>query len=209
MADTTDDLGDEGWTALVGGMGQYRLGDLPGGTQVGATLTWSGDFTTLGGGQLANLRAGSGLAGENQSWAVFGNVWQYVQVFEDVPEGTLDLHDGRPDLKGWGVFLIWGVADQDTNPFNWSLSGGIGGRGLIPGRDQDVFGIGYFYNDLQQGGVVDRTQDLRSGEQGFEIFYEAQVTGWLHLTPDLQVVRPGFGNNDTAVVLGLRALVDF
>jgi porin len=100
------------------------------------------------------------------------------------------------------------VADNDTNPFNWSLAGGVGGRGLIPGREKDVFGVGYFYNGLEQGGVVDRTLDIRDGEQGFEVFYEAQLTPWLRLTPDVQVVRPGFGDNDTAVVLGLRLLLD-
>jgi porin len=204
-----DDLGDEGWNALIGALGQYRLAGLPGGVQLAASFVWSGDFTDLGGGQLLNLRSGAGLASESQSWNVVGNVWQYVQVFEDAPEGPLHLHDGRPDLRGWGVFLLWGVADNDTNPFNWSLAAGIGGRGLIPGREEDVFGIGYFYNELEQGGVVDRTIDIRDGEQGFEVFYEAQLTPWLRLTPDVQVVWPGLGDNDTAVVLGLRLLMDF
>ncbi|MBW2244011.1 MAG: carbohydrate porin [Deltaproteobacteria bacterium] len=54
-----------------------------------------------------------------------------------------------------------------------------------------------------------RTVGLRSSEQGIEIFYEAQLTGWLHVTPDLQVVRPAFSGNHTAVVLGLRVLIDF
>ena len=202
-------LGDQGWNAIIGGLAQYRLAGLPGGAQLAGSFVWDGDFSDLGGGQLLNLRAGTGLQGEDTSWSVIGNAWQYVQVFEDVSERPLNLHDGRPDLKGWGVFLMWGVADEDTNPFQWSLSGGVGGKGLIPGRDEDVFGIGYFYNELQSGGVVDRTQDLRSGEQGFEIYYEAEITPWLHLTPDLQVIRPGLGNNDTAVVLGLRTLIDF
>jgi porin len=209
LTDGLDSLGDDGWNALIGGMAQYKLAGLPGGAQVAGSFVWDGDFTDIGGGQLLNLRAGAGLAGEDKSWNVVGNVWQYVQVFEDVSERSLDLHDGRPDLRGWGVFLMWGVADQDTNPFQWSFSGGVGGKGLIPGREEDVFGIGYFYNELEQGGVVDRTQNLRDGEQGFEIYYEAEVTPWLHLTPDLQVVRPGLGDNDTAVVLGLRALIDF
>ncbi len=207
--DGLDDLGDKGWNALIGSRTQYRLGELPGGAQLGGSFVWSGDFTDIGGGQLNNIIAGAGLDQESKSWAIFGNVWQYVQIFEDTSERPMNHHDGRPDLRGWGFFLMWGVADEDTNPFKWSLAGGVGGRGLIPGREEDVFGIGYFYNGLQQGGVVDRTQDLRSAEQGFEIFYEAQVTGWLHVTPDLQVVRPAFGDNDTAVVLGLRVLVDF
>ena len=204
-----DTLGDEGWNLVVGGLGQYRLAGLPGGAQLWGSYVWNGDFTDLGGGQLLNLRSGAGLALESESWNVSGSVWQYVQVFEDIPEGPLHLHDGQPDLRGWGVFLIWGVADENTNPFNWSLAAGIGGRGLIPGREDDVVGIGYFYNRLNQGGVVDRMIDLRNGEQGFEVFYEAALTPWLHLTPDLQVVEPGPGENDTAVILGLRLLVDF
>ena len=107
---------------------------------------------------------------------------------------------------------MWGVADEDTNPLNWSLAGGVGGRGLIPGREEDVFGIGYFYNDLQQGDVVDRTLDLRSAEQGFEIFYEAQVTGWLHVTPDLQVnvspaIREEFENGRNYYAYDNKSLI--
>ncbi len=98
---------------------------------------------------------------------------------------------------------------QDTNPFKWSVAGGVGGRGLIPGREEDVFGIGYFYNSLQREGVVAPSRRLRTAEQGFGIFYEAQLTGWFRLTPDVQVVRSGLGGADTAVVLGLRALGDF
>jgi porin len=209
LTDGLSELGDKGWNATIAGMAQYRLAGLPGGAAVSGAYVWDGDFTDIGGGQFLNLRAGAGLESEDKSWSVAGNVWQYVQVFEDVGERPLDLHDGRPDFKGWGVFLMWGVNDEDTNPFQWSLAAGVGGKGLIPGRDNDVFGIGYFYNELEQGGVVDRTQDLRSGEQGFEIYYEAEITPWLHLTPDLQVIRPGLGNNDTAVVLGLRTLIDF
>jgi len=202
-----DDLGDDGWNALMGALVQYRLAGLPGGAQLGVSVVWDGDFTKLGDGQLLNL--GQGLATDDESWNVFGNVWQYVQVFEDAGAAPLHLDNGRPDLRGWGVFAIWGVADEDTNPFKWSLAGGIGGRGLIPGREDDVFGVGYFYNRLQQGGIVDSMLDFRPGEQGFEIFYEAALTPWMHLTPDLQVVEPGPSGNDTAVILGLRLLVDF
>ena len=101
------------------------------------------------------------------------------------------------------------MADENTNSFNWPLAAGVGGRGLIPGREDDVVGIGYFYNRIQQSGVVDRTIGLRSGEQGFEVFYEAALTPWLRLTPDLQVIEPGLDENDTAVILGLLLLIDF
>jgi hypothetical protein len=91
-----DDLGDEGWNAIIGALGQYRLAGLPGGAQLAGSFVWSGEFSDLGGGSLLGLRAGEGLASERQSWNVVGNVWQYVQVFEVAPEGPLHLHDGRP-----------------------------------------------------------------------------------------------------------------
>lgn len=200
-------LGDDGWTAIIGGLGQYELAGLPGGVQVGVSVAWDGDFTQLGEGQFPNI--GQGVATNDQSWNVFGNVWQYVQVFDDAGEGPLDLHDGRPDRRGWGVFAIWGVADEDTNPFEWSLAGGLGGRGVIPGRGDDVFGIAYFYNHLQTGGVVSASANIGSQEQGLEVFYEIAVTQWLRLTPDLQVVGPGPNANDTVVVWGLRVTADF
>ena len=36
-----------------------------------------------------------------------------------------------------------------TKPTEWAVSGGIGGRGLIPSRDNDCFGVGYYYNSIQ------------------------------------------------------------
>ena len=45
--------------------------------------------------------------------------------------------------------------------------------------------------------------------QGGEIYYNAQITPWFHLTADLQVVEPALGANDTAVVAGMRAKLEF
>ena len=90
----------------------------------------------------------------------------------------------------------------------WSLAGGIGGRGILPDRPNDQFGIGYYYIDLISGPVADLI-GLEGSEQGVEIYYEAEVVPWFHVTPDLQIIDPGLSANDTAVVLGLRANVSF
>ena len=45
-----------------------------------------------------------------------------------------------------------GFADDDTNPIDLSISGGIGGRGLVPGRDDDTFGLGLSYADFDTNG---------------------------------------------------------
>ncbi len=44
---------------------------------------------------------------------------------------------------------------------------------------------------------------------GGEVYYNAEITPWFHLTGDLQVINPGPQALDTAVVLGLRAKIDF
>ena len=56
-----------------------------------------------------------------------------------------------------------------------------------------------------------------NSDQALEFFYNVAVTPWFRLTPDLQVLvparertlPPGATAIDTAVVLGLRAKIDF
>ena len=74
-------------------------------------------------------------------------------------------------------------------------------------------GAGYFYTgvsgDLKDFfGSVPGAPDLRD-LQGVELYYNAAVTTWFHLTGDLQVVQPAVSGNDTAVVLGLRGKINF
>ena len=41
-------------------------------------------------------------------------------------------------------------------------------------------------------------------EQGVELFYNAALTPWCHLTGDLQVVEPSSKNLQTTVLAGMR-----
>ncbi len=36
----------------------------------------------------------------------------------------------------------FGIADEETNPIESFYSIDIGGKGIIPGRDNDTFGVG-------------------------------------------------------------------
>jgi len=49
------------------------------------------------------------------------------------------------------------------------------------------------------------TQDA----QGFEVFYNIEVTPWAHITPDFQIVDPSIKAVDTSYIAGLRARIDF
>ena len=82
-------------------------------------------------------------------------------------------------------------------------------RGLIARREQDTIGVGYFYNGLS-GDMKNLFPPLPrpNDVQGVELYYNAAITPWFHLTADLQFVQPGVSANDTAVVLGLRGKID-
>ena len=41
------------------------------------------------------------------------------------------------------------------------------------------------------------------------MFYNIEALPWLHVTPDLQVIESSLKRVDTAVVLGVRAVIDF
>ena len=47
-----------------------------------------------------------------------------------------------------------GFAVQDKNPVKWFPGAGIGGRGMIPLRDNNTFGIGHYHTKIQENKVV-------------------------------------------------------
>ena len=57
--------------------------------------------------------------------------------------------------------------------------------------------------------TVNALVDKLRNEQGVELYYNARLTPWFQLTPDLQVVDPFQKQANPALVLGLRAKLDF
>ncbi len=49
----------------------------------------------------------------------------------------------------------------------------------------------------------------RGKEYGTELFYNVEVTPWLHITGDLQYVNPAEEQRDSDVVLGIRSNIRF
>ena len=77
-------------------------------------------------------------------------------------------------------------------------------------RPDDRMGIGYFYNGLSGplenlAAPVVPLRDVHGGE----VYYNAAVTPWFHLTLDLQAIQSDVQARDTALVLGLRGKIDF
>jgi porin len=164
-------------------------------------------FTSLNQDQRIFLETRT-IAKEKGSWMVYYNFDQYLY---EVKKGS---------GQGIGIFGRVGVSDGNPNPFRCFFSFGVGGKGIIPGRPLDRFGIGYYYvvaGHPRFTGLPGITRSLLRNEYGFEAFYNFAITPWLQLTPDIQVVRPaqktfsdtqGFiptrENVGTATVLGLR-----
>jgi porin len=108
---------------------------------------------------------------------------------------------------GWGVFARFGISDGDPNPVKLNLAGGLGGKGLLPQRRQDTWGVGVFYLDMSN---EDLLKGLNVGDEtGGELFYNIALTPWLHVTLDAQVIDSALPHSDTAWVFGVRTHLNF
>jgi porin len=119
-------------------------------------------------------------------------------------------------------------APDDQNLINFSFNGGVTVTAPLPTRDNDQAGI-----DIGVGNVSSRASDLdrdvavfsgspypvRGTETLIELTYQAQVTPWLIMQPDIQYVfNPGGGVQDpndatqnlqNEFIVGLRTIVTF
>ena len=179
---------------------------LPGHQRVG--WTWSDKVKTQLGqnprqlvAELIRYKLGLGPAPQleevGSDWALFYDFDQYLYV---VP-GSKD--------RGIGLFGRFGVTDGRANPVGSFYSLGVGGKGLIPKRENDSFGVAYYYLKASDklGPIGRRFLDGR--EQGMEVYYNIAVTPWLKITPSVQVIDPMLNGVDTTVVAGVRAKIDF
>jgi porin len=150
---------------------------------------------------------------EDDSWAVYYNFDQY-------------LYEPKKG-QGIGLFGRFAASDGDANPVHYFYSIGIGGKGIVPGRALDSFGLGYYYMDISHPkltGIFIDKEFLRD-EYGVEAYYNFAITPWMKLTPDIQFIRPAqkekasvasiippvINKEDigTATVLGLRLQLIF
>jgi len=144
---------------------------------------------------------------EQDSWNVFWNGWQYLSV-EPGSEEKIDVTNGRTDRQGYGLFGRAALADRSTNPVPWVVSGGLGGRGTIEGRDHDSWGVGYAYSEVRDEPIVTGLL-LDSATSRFEAYYSMALTPAVELTVDLQWADSIFAGVDPATLLGLRLRMQF
>lgn len=201
-----DDFG-EGTTWASEAQFRYQLGSLPGGQNVGFIYGFDNNFLVLG--DRFVFQPGQGLVAPttDETWAAYWSLWQYVFV-EQASDVPIDLLNGKQDHQGVGIFLRVGIADDDTSPIDFTFSGGIGGKGLIPTRDNDTCGIAFYYTGLESGRLAG-IAGIDDKSLGFEAYYNLHITPAAQLTFDVQVVESAQDSIDTAVVLGMRLNLQF
>lgn len=147
---------------------------------------------------------------EGDTWTVFYGFDQYL------------WHPGGDQTGGIGMFFDFGASDGDANPVQYSYAVGIGGKGVVPGRPHDTFGVGWARSHFSNNLVPLLRQRLDLGldhEDAVEMYYNAAITPWLGVSVDLQVIDPGLKKTldsnddlqdlDTAVVGGVRMSIRF
>lgn len=147
---------------------------------------------------------------KDNTWAVMYGFDQYLWQ----PEGD--------SKHGIGLFFNFGATDGNPNPIHYSYMMGVGGKGMIPGRPDDNFGIGWARTQFSDQFVPLLRERLGLGldhEDAIELYYTAMLTPWLNLSPNLQVINSGMSkissdNNglqdlDTTVEASLRMNILF
>lgn len=114
------------------------------------------------------------------------------------------------DKQGLGVFARYGFAQGDRNRVAHFWSCGTQYEGLIPGRNADVLGFGMAQAILSEQ-YHEHVRNTSDRETVYELYYLIQLTPWMFITPDIQVVtNPGgdrFGRD--CITGGVRLKIVF
>jgi porin len=192
-----DNLYDEnGGVSATSVNWQYNLGGKPGGISGTYLYFFDADFTELG---TVLPVPTEGLVGSTKSstWEVAASFWQYLSV-QEPHEGPVHLNNREPDLPGWGIFARVGVNDDTVNPWEDVVSFGLGGRGVIPNRPNDTFGVGYFFASLSDERTI--TDDFEDPE-GAEAFYRLAITPAVKFSLNLKYIGGSEPGVDDATML--------
>ncbi len=172
-----DDLSSDNLSFAGEGRVRTDFFGLTGHQDFGATYS-NRKFTSIDQRLVPFLVTGQAEA-KRGSWNVYYNFDQY---FYEPKKGS---------DQGIGIFGRFGASDGNPNFMHFFYSIGVGGKGIIPNRPLDQFGLGFYYIDINQPKIQGllRTTKLLRDEYGFEAYYNFAITPWLLLTPDIQVVR--------------------
>jgi porin len=147
---------------------------------------------------------------EDETWAAVYSFEQFL------------WQPGGDHTRGIGTFFSAGASDGKANPIKYSYSLGLVGKGVVPDRPHDDFGIAWARTEFSDNFVPDLRDRLNLGldhEDAVELYYNASVTPWLSISPSLQIISPGlnkaldssgdFKSLDTTYIAGVRVGIRF
>ncbi len=200
----------------------YRIHQNPGNFRLGwlyssqNSTDFSDPFNTFGRNGFIDFR--DPIRTQNGAYMVYANFDQYLF--------TVNTADGKPDPRfttprGLGLFGRFGIGPEDSNFINSFFSLGMGAKGVIPGREYDEFGLGWYYLDFANG-TIDAINDapllsrvigqkLEGQETGFEAYYNLALTPALQMAFTAQYIIDPLLNNssDDVFILGGRLQLSF
>lgn len=135
---------------------------------------------------------------------VFGqNVGWYAAAEQMLFKENKDENDDQ----GLTILGQFGWSPSDRSEVARYYGAGLQYKGLIPRRDQDIFGFGTAIAKLS--GRL-RDVDGRYGKESIlESFYTIQLTPWLSIQNDMQFIFHPNGQEKSAFVMGARTLITF
>ncbi len=162
-------------------------------------------------GAPGDASAGDGYTGANGIYVVLDQRLFSEGARGDEPAPGVSAGD---DAQGLSWFARVGYSPSGGAVLRAYVDTGFAYRGLLPGRDDDVAGIGVVWGGLTSGAqqaIDDEGFPSTGAELVIEATYRWQITPWLSLQPDVQVVIDPGARSDlgTAVVTGLRTAIRF
>jgi porin len=176
----------------------YKIGDKPGSASIFAGGSTK-DYPSLEKTSWSFI-PGEGLSNDNKKkpWDVAGYIQQVFWQAENDDKRYAQLFMGG----------TWGK--QDPNFSGWNIFANIEAFGPMASRPNDRMGIAGYFNGITRD-VKHLTSELVSLRdiKGFEAYYNFEITPWMHLTGDIQLIDNAQSRDSTAVIPGVRIVIDF
>lgn len=127
-------------------------------------------------------------------------------------EHFLYSEKNKPE-QGLAAFFRVGMANTNFNQLALYFGAGINYIGIIPGRNEDIFGIAIAMarcGDPFRNCMSAISKEIPEYETNIELTYNFALTPWLRFQPDFQyIINPFDSDNSYALAIGSRFEVLF
>lgn len=159
------------------------------------------------------IRTGYWYHSSNESWVEFDDVpdprtfQRNYGCYTSIDQMIWKEEFGGDNDQGLGVFFQFGWAPSNRNLLTEYYGGGLVYKGLLPGRDEDLLGLGIAsarFSDHFRAANAEVANEITPSETAIEIFYKAIIGKSLSLQPDIQYIANPGGQYKDALLPGLR-----